>query len=123
VDEMLRYDGPVQMTSRIVAEELAFQGKRMEPGQVVLAILGAANHDPEQFDQPDSFDITRFSKRNLAFGHGIHYCIGAPLALAEAQLAFESLLRRFPNPQAAFETPAWGQSFVLRGLKSLPVTK
>ena len=122
VDEMLRYDGPVQMTSRIVAEELEFQGKRMEPGQVVLAVLGAANHDPEQFDDPESFDITRFAKRNLAFGHGIHYCIGAPLALAEAQIVFESLLRRFPNPRAAFETPAWGQSFVLRGLKSLPMT-
>jgi len=122
VDEMLRYDGPAQMTSRIVAEDLEFQGKRMEPGQVVLAILGAANHDPEQFDDPDSFVITRFAKRNLAFGQGIHYCIGAPLAMAETQIAFEALLRHFPNPKAAFETPEWGQSFVLRGLKTLPMT-
>ncbi|HLF75880.1 MAG TPA: cytochrome P450 [Dehalococcoidia bacterium] len=119
VDEMLRYDGPAQMTSRIVVEDMEFEGQKMAAGQVVLAILGAANHDPAQFENADSFDIKRFANRNLAFGYGIHYCLGAPLALAEAQVAIETLLRRFPEPHAAFETPEWGASFILRGLKSL----
>jgi cytochrome P450 len=122
IDEMLRYDSPAQMTSRIVANDLEFQGKEMRQGQVVLAVLGAANHDPQHFSEPDRFDIARPASRNLAFGHGIHYCIGAPLALAEAQTAFEMLLRRWPRPRAAFETPEWGTSFILRGLKSLRIT-
>jgi cytochrome P450 len=121
IDEMLRFDSPAQMTSRIVAEDLEFQGSAMENGQVVLAVLGAANHDPEHFDDPDRFDISRPPNRNLAFGHGIHYCIGAPLAFAEAQIAFETLLERFPHPTAAFETPDWGPSFILRGLRSLRI--
>jgi cytochrome P450 len=121
IDEMLRYDSPAQITSRIVAQDIEFQGQAMQEGQVVLAVLGAANHDPAQFENPDVFDITRPPNRNLAFGHGIHYCLGAPLALAEAQVAFETLLRRFPHPRAAFETPDWGQSFILRGLNSLKV--
>ncbi len=119
VDEMLRFDGPAQMTSRIVTEDLELRGKEMKPGQVVLATLGAANHDPEQFPDADSFDAGRTPNRHLAFGLGIHYCLGAPLAVAEAQTAFATLLRRFPNPEAQFETPDFGLSFILRGLNSL----
>jgi cytochrome P450 len=119
VDEMLRYDGPAQMTSRIVTEELTLRDKAMKPGQVVLATLGAANHDPDQFPDPDRFDASRTPNRHLAFGLGIHYCLGAPLAVAEAQTAFATLLRRFPNPEAQFETPDFGASFILRGLNSL----
>jgi cytochrome P450 len=121
VDEMLRYDGPAQMTSRIVAEGLEIRGRRMEPGQVVLSVLAAANRDPEQFPEPDRLDVGRHPNRHLAFGQGIHYCIGAPLAVAEAQVAFETLLRRFPEPEPAFEAPDWGPSFILRGLESLPI--
>ena len=94
----------------------------MKPGQVVLAVLGAANHDPDQFPDPDRFDAGRAPNRHLAFGLGIHYCLGAPLALAEAQIAFSTLLRRFPEPQAQFETPDFGPSFILRGLNSLELT-
>jgi cytochrome P450 len=122
VDEMLRYDGPAQMTSRVVTQETELRGQRLEPGQVVLAVLGAANHDPEQFPDADRFDITRPANRNLAFGYGIHYCLGAPLAIAEAQVAISSLLRRYPEPEPAFETPQWAASFILRGLKSLEIT-
>jgi cytochrome P450 len=86
---------------------------------VVLAIIGAANHDPAVFPDPDSFDIARFANRHMAFGYGIHYCLGAPLAIAETQVAIQTLLRRYPEPRAAFETPEWGASFILRGLKSL----
>ena len=122
VEEMLRFEPAAQMTSRIVAEPLELRGARMEPGQVVLVTFAAANRDPEVFAEPDRFDISRSPNRHLAFGHGIHHCLGAPLAVVEARIAFESLLRRMPDPEAAFEAPEWGQSFVLRGLKSLPVT-
>ena len=121
VEEMLRYEPPAQMTSRVVAEEMELRGQRFEPGQVVLTALAAANRDPEVFPDPDRFDVTRQPNRHLAFGHGIHYCLGAPLAVVEARIAFEALLRRMPEPEAAFEAPEWGPSFVLRGLKSLPV--
>lgn len=121
VEEMLRYEPSAQMTSRIVAEPVELRGQSMEPGQVVLVVLAAANRDPEVFPEPNRFDITRTPNRHLAFGHGIHHCLGAPLAVVEARIAFESLLRRMPDPHAAFEAPDWGQSFVLRGLKSLPV--
>lgn len=122
IEEMLRYEPSAQMTSRIVAEDFELHGNRFEPGQVVLTVLAAANRDPEMFPEPDRFDVTRTPNRHLAFGHGIHHCLGAPLAVVEARIAFESLLRRMPEPQAAFEAPEWGQSFVLRGLKTLPVT-
>jgi cytochrome P450 len=121
VEEMLRYDGPAQMTSRIVKEDLTMRGQLLEPGQVVLCVLAAANRDPEQFPDPDRFDVRRENNRHLAFGYGIHYCLGAPLAVAEAQIAISTLLRRYPEPEAAFETPDWGASFILRGLKSLPM--
>jgi cytochrome P450 len=121
VEEMLRFEPPAQMTSRIAAEDIELRGCRFEPGQVVLTALAAANRDPEVFPEPDRFDIIRQPNRHLSFGHGIHYCLGAPLAVIEARIAFESLLRRMPEPEAAFEVPAWGTSFVLRGLKSLPV--
>jgi hypothetical protein len=122
VDEMLRYEGSVQMTSRIVDHDVEFRGRRFEAGQVVLLLLGAANRDPAQFPDPERFDAGRRPNRHLAFGQGIHYCLGAPLALAEAQIAFQTLLRRLPEPEAAFDEPEWGSSFVLRGLKRLPVT-
>jgi pimeloyl-[acyl-carrier protein] synthase len=124
VDEMLRYESSVQITSRIVDHDLEFAGQRFEEGQVVLLMLAAANRDPEHFPDPERFDVTRRPNRHLAFGQGIHYCLGAPLALAEAQITFRTLLQRFPHPEAAFdlENPEWGQSFILRGLKRLPVT-
>jgi cytochrome P450 len=121
VDEMLRYDGPAQLTSRVAIEEVTLRGKRMEPGQVVICALGAANRDPEQFPDPDRFDVTRPNNRHLAFGYGIHYCVGAPLAVAEAQIAIDALLARLPEPELDGE-PRWNTSFILRGLESLPVS-
>ena len=121
VEEMLRFDGPAQMTSRIVAEDMTFQGKRFEGGQVVLCVLAAANRDPARFPDPDRFDLDRADNRHLAFGMGIHYCLGAPLAVAEAQIAITTLLRRYPDAESTLESPEWASSFILRGLKSLPV--
>jgi cytochrome P450 len=122
VDEMLRYESSVQMTSRIVDHDIEFQGQRFEEGQVVRLLLAAANRDPSQFPDPERFDASRRPNRHLAFGQGIHYCLGAPLAVVEAQIAFQTLLRRLPEPEPAFEEPEWGQSFILRGLKRLPIT-
>ena len=121
VEEMLRYDGPAQMTSRIATEEMELRGKHIEPGQVLLTVLGAANRDPAQFPDPDRFDVRRQNNRHVALGYGVHYCVGAPLAAVEAQVAVSTLLRRFPAPEPEFETPHWGASFILRGLKSLPI--
>jgi cytochrome P450 len=122
VEEMLRFDSPAQMTSRIVTGPIELRGRRFEEGQVVLAVISAANRDPEQFADPERFDVARRPNRHIAFGQGIHYCLGAPLAVAEAQIAFETLLRRLPEPEAAFEAPQWNQSFILRGLRALPIT-
>jgi len=121
VQELLRYDPPAQMTSRVALEEMRLRDKRIERGQVVIAVLAAANRDPAQFPDPDRLDITRPSNRHLAFGHGIHYCIGAPLAVTEAQIAINALLARLPEPELEGE-PEWGTSFVLRGLERLPIS-
>lgn len=121
VEEMLRYDPPAQLTSRVATEPVILRGKKIEPGQIVLPVLAAANRDPEQFPDPDRFDIRRRGARHLSFGYGIHYCLGAPLALAEAEVAFATLLRRFPHLEGEFDAPQWGSSFILRGLQSLPV--
>jgi len=120
VEELLRFDGPVQATSRVVLKDVEFQGRHFKAGQVVITFLGAANHDPAQFSEPERLDLTRADNRHVAFGHGIHFCLGAPLARVEGQVALSTLLRRFPDPEPDFDEPDWGNSFILRGLKSLP---
>jgi hypothetical protein len=85
-------------------------------------MLAAANRDPAQFSNPDQLDITRRDNKHIAFGYGIHFCLGAPLARAEAQIAFATLLRRLPQIELATEEPEWSGTFILRGLKSLPVS-
>jgi cytochrome P450 len=85
-------------------------------------MLGAANRDPAAFEQPNTLDIRRKKNLHLAFGNGIHYCLGAPLARLEGQIAFETLLRRLPNLHLATETPVYRDNYLLRGLSTLPVT-
>ncbi len=121
VEELLRYDSPVQATGRFVLEDVEVNGKVVQAGQQVIALLGAANRDPEQFAEPDRLDITRKDNRHVSFGHGIHYCLGAPLARLEGQIALLYLIQRFPNMRLAAERPEWGDNLILRGLKSLPV--
>ena len=121
VEELLRYDGPVQATGRVAMEELEIGGQRVTPGQAVLTVLGAANRDPAQFERPDELDLDRQPNEHVAFGDGIHFCLGAPLARAEGQIAFETLLRRFAHPRLETDSLQWGGSFILRGLKSLPI--
>jgi cytochrome P450 len=122
VEELLRYDSPVQATSRLVTEEVALDGHTVKAFQQVVLLLGAANRDPEQFTNPDRLDITRDEGSSLSFSHGIHFCLGAPLARIEAQIALPALLQRFPNLKLATERVEWGEGIILRGLKSLPVT-
>ena len=121
VEELLRYDGPVQATGRVAMEELEIGGQRVTPGQAVLTVLGAANRDPARFERPDELDLGRQPNEHVAFGDGIHFCLGAPLARAEGQIAFETLLRRFEHPHLETDSLQWGGSFILRGLRSLPI--
>lgn len=118
VNELLRYDSPVQLNGRVVREDLEMGGKRMRAGQKVIALLGAANRDPAAFENPDVLDIGRKEKCHLSFGRGIHYCLGASLALLEARIVFRGLLDRFPSIQLAAE-PRYRDGIVLRGVESL----
>jgi cytochrome P450 len=122
VEELLRYDAPAQRAWRLVTEPVELGGQRLERGQSVYAMLGAANRDPEQFANPDVVDVRRRAGHHLAFGYGIHFCLGAPLARLEAALALEALRRRWPRLQlqAGFE-PAWQANMAFRGMFSLPV--
>jgi cytochrome P450 len=122
VEELLRYDGPVQRTARIAATDVEIDGRQIGKGAMVVVLLGAANRDPSQFPDPDRLDVARADNRHIAFGLGIHFCLGAPLARLEAQIAFATLLRRAPRLALAAGTPEWRDSQVLRGLKALPVT-
>lgn len=122
VEELLRYDSPVQMTARSVLVEMEYKGHHFSVGQQVAFLLGAANHDPALFANPQQLDVTRKPNPHLSFGNGIHYCLGAPLARLEGQIAFETLLRRLPKLALATDMPIYRDNFVLRGLEALPLT-
>jgi cytochrome P450 len=121
VEELLRWDSPVQFTMRIPTEEIDFRGRRFRPGQAVVAVLGSANRDPEVFAEPDRLDIAREENRHLAFGHGVHFCLGAQLARLEGQVALGALVRRFPDLRLAAGDPTWRRLTFLRGVEALPV--
>ena len=121
IDEILRYDNPVQITYRSALEDAEIKGKRIRQGDLVNTILGSANRDPERFNNPNTFDITRSEGRHLSFGLGIHYCIGAPLVKLEAEIAFETILRRFPNLKLKSDILEWQEHPIFRGLKKLEV--
>jgi cytochrome P450 len=97
VEEILRYESPVQNMGRVATRDVELHGTRIAAGARVLLLIGAANRDPRMFEQPDAFDVARAPLRNLAFGDGIHHCIGAPLARLEGRVALDELLRRFPD--------------------------
>jgi pimeloyl-[acyl-carrier protein] synthase len=122
VEELLRYDSPVQRTARITTTEVDLAGHHLDKGTMVVTALGAANRDPAQFPEPDRLDVTRRDVRHISFGFGIHFCLGAPLARVEGQLALGTLLRRAPQLTLAETSPQWRESSVLRGLKRLRVT-
>ena len=121
VEELLRFDSPVQTTGRVAREELEIGGRRIGAGQYVGLSLGAANRDPAQFDAPERLDLGREENRHLAFAYGPHFCLGAALARLEGQIALGTLLRRWPHLRLAAETLRWRDNPVLRGLESLPI--
>ena len=120
VEELLRFDSPVQLTGRIAAEACAVGGQQIGRGQLILALLGAANRDPQQFPDPDRLDLTRSPNQHFSFGRGIHFCLGAPLARLEGRIALGSLVSRFAELRQVGEA-ARGQTITLRGLTRLPL--
>jgi cytochrome P450 len=121
VEECLRYDGPSGALARVVAVEHAMGGRQLKQGERVYAFMNAANRDPRRFPDPDRFDITRADNRHLTFGHGAHFCLGAPLARLEAQIAFPRILARLKGLALAADRFEWIDSLILRGVKRLPV--
>lgn len=125
VEEMLRYEGPVETTAfRYAKENLTLGGTPVARGDSVAVVLAAASRDPRRFAEPDRFDIRRAAGGHLAFGHGIHRCLGAPLARLEGAVAFRTLLERCPDLALDTDPAAltWRPSLMLRGLHQLPVT-
>jgi cytochrome P450 len=122
IEELLRYDGPVQATIRVAREDLEIGGYEVEEGSLLLVGIGAANHDPAIFNDPERLDVGRDPNPHLAFGFGAHFCLGAPLARLEGEIAFRALLERFPDIALETEAPPFRPNPVLRGLVSLPVS-
>jgi cytochrome P450 len=122
VEEILRYDPPVQFDGRVAMAAVEVGGVTIEQGEQPILILAAANRDPQQFEAPDRFDVTRADNRHLSFGHGLHFCLGAPLARVEGQLALGTLVARLPLMELAIDEPVYKENLILRGLASLPVT-
>ena len=118
INELLRYDSPVQIDSRNAIDDVEIGGKRIAAGQRILAIVGAANRDPKVFANPDELDIGRDEVSHLSFGRGIHYCLGSPLAILEGRIAFTSLLERFSSIRLASD-PVFKEQIVLRGVEEL----
>jgi cytochrome P450 len=128
VEEMLRYDGPTQAMTRIAREAITLPGSAGEPRTIpakarIFALLNAANRDPEIFAEPDRLLIERTGNRHLSFGIGTHFCLGAPLARLEAEIGIAALVRHFPDLARADERVEWSDSFVLRGVKALPLCR
>jgi hypothetical protein len=121
VEELVRYDSPVQRTARITNAPVELGGRTIPPGAFVVTVIGAANRDPAQFPDPDRLDVARAENRHIAFGFGIHFCLGAPLARVEGQLALGTLLRRLPRLRLTGAALEWRESSTLRGLRALPV--
>jgi cytochrome P450 len=122
IEELLRYDGPVQRTARMPSTEVTIGGRTIKSDEMVMPFIGAADRDPAQFPDPDRLDIARADNRHVAFGMGIHFCLGAPLARVEGQIAINTLVQRLPKLALATEQPEHRQSLTLRGLKALSVS-
>lgn len=122
IEELLRYESPSQHTARLAPDDVVLGGQSIGKGQAVIAVMGAANRDPERFADPDVLDLARKDNRHLAFGWAGHFCFGAPLARMEAHIAFETMLRRLPELELVSEPVTWRANLGLRGLTALPVS-
>jgi cytochrome P450 len=126
IEELLRYTSPLDIASqRFASVDMKIDSTNIRQGDIVVAMIGSANHDESQFPEPETLDLTREPNRHLSFGQGVHFCIGAPLARLEGQIGLTTLFRRFPNLRLA-EAPdslRWRKSLIVRGLEELPVTR
>ena len=122
IEELTRYDSPVQLSTRVAREEMALNGRCIRPGQAVVAAIGAANRDPDRFPAPDRLDLGRAAAGHLGYGTGVHACLGGSLARMEAGVIVQTLARRFPNLHLDPGAPPVRRPAVfMRGLQSLPV--
>jgi len=121
VEELLRYESPVQHAGRIAKDDMEICGLRLRQGDLLVFMLGAANRDPQQFKDPSRLDLGRANNAHLAFGAGPHFCIGNQLARLEGQVAILRMVQQFPRMRLMAQTPDWGPNFGLRGLRTLPV--
>jgi len=121
IEELLRYQSPVQYASRVAKEEIEVCGIRLRQGDIITSMLGAANRDPQQFKDPDHLNLARLNNAHLAFGAGGHFCIGNQLARLEGQVAILRMVQQFPRMRLTAQKPEWVPNFILRGLKVLPV--
>lgn len=121
IEELLRYESPVQLTSRMATVDFEIGGKPVRAGQEVCLMLAAANRDPEQFPDPDTLDLGRIDNAHLAFGHGTHFCLGASLARLEGQIAIHTLITRLPGIRLTTDTLDWREGIMMRGLTTLPL--
>ncbi len=121
VEEMLRFEPPVQATRRFATEDIEFHGHSFKRGDFIFVSLAGANRDPRANPDPESFDVRRETVNQIGFGYGIHLCLGITLARLEAKVAFEELLTRFPNMTLTSDTPTWGDTLIFRGLRKLEI--
>ncbi len=121
IEEILRFESPVQYISRVALEPVAADGHEIQPGEAAVFVIGAANRDPAQFVEPDRFDPTRKPNRHLGFGHGTHFCLGAPLARLQGQVALKAVVQRLKGLELAIDDVSWRDTAGFRGLNALPV--
>ncbi len=122
VEELLRYDSPIQASFRVAREATVIAGAPIRSGDMVVLVLGAANRDPALFPEPNRLDVGRGDRRHLSFAHGPHFCLGAALARLEGQVAITAILKTLPSMRLASDQPDWRPLFAFRGLRTLPVT-
>ena len=123
INEVLRYESPVQATTRFALTDITLAGKNIHKGDHLCIMFGAGNRDPLQFTNPDQFDITRTPNRHFGFGFGSHFCIGSALGMMEGQIALQTLLREIPDMQLQIDTPEWHNSVSIRSLQQLPISR
>ena len=122
IEELLRFDAPVQLDVRVALEDVEFDGREVKKGQGIMVLLGSANRDPEVFSEPDRLDLSRQEANHISFGRGIHHCLGASLARLEGRLTFEAIMERFGDLRMQTDRPVFRDNIILRGLDVLPVS-